>query len=82
MDTIGARLLAARLRAGVRPGTMIELISDSTEDSPLRPGDYGIVRDLKQDGSIIVEWERGFLVEIHPSLAEYRPLGIGTPHAP
>ena len=79
---MGARLLAARLRAGVRPGTMIELISDSTLGSHLRSGDYGTVHDVKLDGSIVVEWERGFSAEIHPSRAEYRSLGIGTPHTP
>jgi hypothetical protein len=82
MDAAGARALAARIRAGVRVGTTIELLSDGAAGSRLQPGDCGIVRDLKQDGHLVVLWDRGFIAEIHPSLADYRPLTIGTAGAP
>jgi hypothetical protein len=82
VDTSGARILAARIRAGVRVGTTIELLSDSAKDSRLRPGDCGTVRDVKQDGHLVVEWDRGFTAEIHPSLATYRPLRIGGAETP
>jgi hypothetical protein len=82
MDTAGARALAARIRAGVRVGTTIELLSDGTQGSPLRPGDCGIVHDLKEDGHLVVLWDRGFTAEIHPSLAAYRPLRLGTAETP
>jgi len=82
VDTNGARILAARIRAGVRIGTAIELLSDDTQDSRLRPGDCGIVHDVKQDGHLVVQWDRGFTADIHPSLAVYRPLRIGNAESP
>ena len=80
MDAAGARILAARLQARCRPDTRIELISDSTPDSPVRPGDRGTVYALR-DGLVVVEWDKGFTTEIDPALATYRPLGVGTPQA-
>ena len=56
--TEGARLLAARLGAGVPPGAMIELIGDRTPGSRLCPADNGTVRDAKPDGNLVVGWER------------------------
>ena len=76
MDVTGARILAARLEAGVGIGTMIELTSDSAEDSRLVPGDRGVVDELKQNGNIVVRWESGLKKEIHPSSSTYRALGI------
>jgi len=45
---------------------MIQRISDTTSDSRLLTGDYGAVREVKQDVHVVVEWERGFVAEIHP----------------
>ena len=64
MDTIGARHLAARLRAGVPVGTTIVLECDSAE-AGLQAGDRGIVEEITPEG-VVVEWERGFSLEIDP----------------
>ena len=72
MDAIGARLLAARIAAGVRIGSTIELISDS--DDELRAGDRGIVRGIDSGGAVVVEWERGFNRAIDPRQSAYRAL--------
>jgi hypothetical protein len=72
MDTLGARHLAARLRAGVRVGTEIELDSDD-EASGLRAGDRGIVSEITLDG-VVVEWERGFTLQVDPQAMPYHSL--------
>jgi hypothetical protein len=72
MDAIGARLLAARIAAGVRIGSTIELVSDSDEE--LRAGDRGIVRGIESGGAVVVEWERGFNRAIDPRHSSYRAL--------
>ena len=72
MDAIGARLLAARIAAGVRIGSTIELVSDS--DDELRAGDRGVVRGIESGGAVVVEWERGFNRAIDPSQSAYRTL--------
>ena len=72
MDAIGARLLAARIAAGVRIGSTIELVSDS--DDELRAGDRGIVRGIESGGAVVVEWERGFNRAIDPRQSAYRAL--------
>ena len=70
MDAIGARLLAARIAAGVRIGSTIELVSDS--DVELRAGDRGVVRGIESGGAVVVEWERGFNRAIDPRQSAYR----------
>lgn len=72
MDAIGARLLAARIAAGVRIGSRIELVSDS--DTELRAGDRGVVREIEPSGAVIVEWERGFNSAIDPQHSAFRAL--------
>lgn len=72
MDAIGARHLAARLRAGVRIGTEIELDCDDAE-SGLRAGDRGIVRAITLDG-VVIEWDRGFRLQIDPLAMPYHSL--------
>jgi hypothetical protein len=72
MDASGARLLAARIAAGVRVGGRIELTADSESD--LRAGDRGVVRGIEAGGTVVVEWERGFHSEIDPRRTTYRAL--------
>ena len=72
MDAMGARLLAARIAAGVRIGSVIELVSDS--DPELRAGDRGVVRGIEAGGTVVVEWERGFNSAIDPRHASFRAL--------
>lgn len=72
MDSIGARHLAARLRAGVSVGTTIVLEADDTE-SGLVAGDRGIVDEITPEG-VVVEWDRGFRLSIDPQALPYHSL--------
>ena len=72
MDAMGARLLAARIAAGVRIGSVIELESGS--DPELRPGDRGVVREIDAGGAVVVEWDRGFDRAIDPRQATFRAI--------
>jgi hypothetical protein len=67
MDTQGARLLAARLRAGVAIGARVELVESPHDESGLCAGDRGIVDQIDEQGRVMVMWDRGFVTEIDPS---------------
>ena len=73
MDASGARLLAARIAAGVRIGSWIELIADADD---LRAGDRGVVREIESGGDVLVEWERGFHSSINPRNTSFRALAL------
>jgi hypothetical protein len=66
MDANGARLLAARIRAGVAIGARIELVSDVSDESGLCAGDRGVVDQIDERGYVFVTWDRGFASEIDP----------------
>jgi len=66
MDAQGARLLAARIRAGVAIGARIELVAAPRDESGLRAGDRGVVDQIDEDGHVFVTWDRGFASEIDP----------------
>jgi hypothetical protein len=66
MDTQGARLLAARIRAGVAVGARIELVEAPKDDSGLIAGDRGVVDQIDDQGRVVVTWDRGFATEIDP----------------
>jgi hypothetical protein len=72
MDSMGARHLAARLRAGVSVGTRIVLDGDD-KASGLRAGDRGVVCEITLDG-VVVQWDRGFSLSVDPQTMPYRPL--------
>ena len=72
MDALGARHLAARLRAGVRVGTTIVLEHDDP-GSGLYAGDRGVVLEITPEG-VAVEWERGFSMVVDPQTVPYRTL--------
>jgi hypothetical protein len=74
VDIRGATLLAARIRAGVRIGARIELVSVGDEASGLQVGDCGVVREITEDGHVTVSWDRGFANEIDPEIIRYRRL--------
>jgi hypothetical protein len=75
MDPLGARLLAARIRAGVGVGTRIELVSDAVDqDSGLCAGDRGVVSAIDERGLVRVVWDRGCTLEIDPEDTPFRPL--------
>lgn len=74
MDAIGAKLLAARIRAGVSAGMRIELVDDATDDSGLRAGDRGLVRNVDESGRIVVQWDRGFESQIDPETVRFQKL--------
>jgi hypothetical protein len=65
MDAHGARILAARIRAGVRVGEDVELLGDAAT-AGLHAGDRGVVREISEAGNIVVAWDRGFSLEIDP----------------
>ena len=73
MDARGASLLAARIRAGVRVGARIELTEVHDAASDLQVGDLGVVREIVEDGRMIVSWERsGVTQRIDPQVVRYR----------
>ncbi|TML67195.1 MAG: DUF4314 domain-containing protein [Actinobacteria bacterium] len=74
VDVRGSRLLAARIRAGVRVGARIELVSVGDESCGLQVGDCGVVREIADDGQVTVSWDRGFALEIDPEVNQYRRL--------
>jgi len=67
MDANGARLLAARIRAGVPIGARVELVHDASDDSGLCAGDRGVVDKIDERGYVFVRWDRGFASEIDPT---------------
>ena len=71
MDALGARHLSARLRAGVRVGTVIVLERDDAE-SGLVIGDRGVVTEITLDG-VVIDWERGFSLQVDPQTMPYHP---------
>ena len=73
MDTIGARHLAARLRARVRVGTTIVLDAGRRAIPGLVAGDRGVVDEITPEG-VVVEWERGFRLRIDPQAMPYHAL--------
>jgi Domain of unknown function (DUF4314) len=74
MDPLGARLLAARIKAGVSVGTRIELVGESADSEELHVGDRGVVQDIDDRGHIRVSWDRGCTVEIDPDNTPFRPI--------
>jgi Domain of unknown function (DUF4314) len=73
VDARGASLLAARIRAGVRVGARIELVEVRDASSDLVVGDCGVVREIVEDGRVIVSWERsGVTQRIDPDVMRYR----------
>jgi len=74
MDPTGARLLAARIKAGVSVGTRIELVVDGDEPSGLCAGDRGVVEGISERGLVRVIWDRGMVVDIDPDHTQFRPL--------
>lgn len=69
---MGARHLAARIRAGVSVGTTIVLDADAT-DAGLVTGDRGVVDEITLYG-VVVEWDRGFRLSIDPQATPYHTL--------
>jgi uncharacterized protein DUF4314 len=73
MDPLGARLLAARIRAGVSVGTRIELVRDDTA-AGVSQGDRGVVDGIDDAGNVSVLLDRGSVVQIDPDNTPFRPL--------
>jgi hypothetical protein len=63
MDVRGAGHLAARIKAGVRIGARVELVSESS-DPRLQPGDAGSVVGIDEKGTLRVRWDRGLTLDI------------------
>jgi hypothetical protein len=73
MDPLGARLLAARIKAGVSVGTRIELVADEYT-SGVHAGDRGVVEDIDARGMVRVNLDRGVVAEIDPDRTPFKPL--------
>ena len=71
MDSLGATMLAARIRARGRIGQTIELLSDSTEHPTLKRGALGLVSGFSRDGNVVVTWDDGVIAILDPSLESY-----------
>jgi hypothetical protein len=63
MDVRGAGHLAARIKAGVRIGARVELVSEPP-DPRLQPGDAGSVVGIDEKGMLRVRWDRGLTLDI------------------
>ena len=75
MDVLGASMLAARIRAGVRIGQMIELLGDSSTSPDLKRGDIGLVAGFSANGNILVRLERRQRVEeLDPATDSYQAI--------
>jgi hypothetical protein len=74
MDPLGARLLAARIKAGVAVGTRIELMGDADSAEGLCAGDRGVVDGIDVSGHVRVIWDRGCVADIDPERTPFRPL--------
>ena len=75
MDVLGAQCLAARIRAGVRIGSHIEVIDSVAVDSSLVAGERGEVQGFTSEGYVVVAFEDRFHpIEIDPAMTHYRSL--------
>jgi hypothetical protein len=72
MDVAGARILELRLRAGVLPGTVIE-VDQARPRSGVAQGDVGTVVDITGTG-VVVDWESGIRSVINPQAVTYHAL--------
>ena len=68
-------MLAARIRARVRIGQTIELLSDSVEHANLKRGALGVVSGFSRDGKVVVTWDDGLTAILDPSLENYERIG-------
>ena len=68
-------MLAARIRARVRIGQTIGLLSDSTEHPNLKRGALGVVSGFSRDGKVVVTWDDGLTAILDPSLENYERIG-------
>ena len=60
-------MLAARIRAQVRIGQTIELLSDSTTYPTLKRGDLGRVSGFSPEGKVVVTWDDDFVAILDPA---------------
>lgn len=74
MDVLGASMLSARIRAGVRIGQMIELLRDSATDPQLKRGALGLVTGFTASGKILVKWSGSPATELDPATESYEPI--------
>ena len=77
MDVAGAKILEIRLRAGVLPGTVIE-VDQAGPRSGVAQGDIGTVVDITGTG-VVVDWESGISSVINPQAVTYHALNSAPP---
>jgi Domain of unknown function (DUF4314) len=59
VDLRGARVLQVRLALGGKVGARVTLLSTKAQELLVKLGEAGEVRSLNDDGTIIVDWDRG-----------------------
>ena len=59
MDPRGARVLQLRLALGGKVGARVTLLSTEAQDLLEKVGEVGEVKSLNDDGTILVDWDRG-----------------------
>lgn len=57
-------------------GNRIEIVSVGDTACGLEVGDCGIVREIVEDGCVLVMWDRGFSLHIDPDVNRYRRLAF------
>jgi hypothetical protein len=65
VDSLGARLLVDRIRAGVTVGRVIKVERDAPE-LDLCVGDAGTIRDITPEGWLVA-WEKGTTFVVDPA---------------
>lgn len=55
-------------------GARIELVMVGDTSSGLSVGDCGVVREIADDGAVLVTWDRGFAQLIDPDVNRFRRL--------
>jgi hypothetical protein len=59
VDPRGSRVLQVRLALGGKVGARVTLRSTEAQDLLGKIGEAGEVRSLNDDGTIVVDWDRG-----------------------
>ena len=81
MDPRGARVLQVRLALGGKVGARVTLLSTEAEDLRAKIGEAGEVRSLNDDGTILVDWDRGGRSYIDLSNSEVEVQAEPSPRA-
>ena len=82
MDSRGARVLQVRLALGGKVGARVILLSTEEQDLLAKIGEAGEVARLNDDGTIIVDWDRGGQSKIDLSNSDVEVQDLLSERAP